>query len=274
MFLLDPKPKVSLEDFLGFLKADENFVKTFFPAAPPQPVRTQGEHWLSDSEIAALSGTYVGTPSQFASFVGNLQVRLIEGLPVAAGPSHGTVLIGGAIYRQIYPGLFEDPKTKERRAFRVTSHGVFVGPAALWIMRRVAWYDAPIFVVLPLLLFPLILVFAAFYGLSRNPVYRRSGLVAAGLGIAFAGCVFLEGQYANWALVFDHMWLAFLWRLALQLVLLGLLLWPFFLLFRWRASPPARGIGGIAAGTHFAVLALCSWLLIVLAGYWNLLGKL
>lgn len=273
MFLLGPKPKVSLDDFMGFLKTDEVFVKKFFPPAAPQPVNTQGEHWLSDGEIAALSGTYVGTPSQFASFVGNLQVRLIEGLPVAAGPSHGTVLIGGAIYKQIYPGLFENPKTKERRAFSVTPYGTFMGTAALWIMRRVAWYETPLLVVLPLILFPLILVFAAFYQLGRNPVYRRFGIVAAALGLSFAVCVFLEGQYANWALISDQMWLAFLWRLILQIVLLGLLLWPVFLILRWRASPPARSVGGIAAGTHFAILGLCSWLLVVLAGYWNLLGK-
>jgi CubicO group peptidase (beta-lactamase class C family)/uncharacterized membrane protein len=273
MFLLGPKPKVSLEDFAGFLKTDEVFVKKFFPPAAPQPVNTQGEHWLSDSEIAALSGTYVGTPSQFASFVGNLQVRLIEGLPVVAGPSHGTVRIGGAVYLQVYPGLFENPKTKERRAFSVTPYGTFMGTAALWIMRRVAWYETPLLVVLPLILFPLLLIFAAFYQLGRNPVYRRFGPVAVGLGLAFAVCVFLEGQYANWALVSDRMWLAFLWRLVLQVVLLGLLLWPVFLVLRWRRSPPARSVGGIAAAVHFVILGLCSWLLVILAGYWNLLGK-
>jgi CubicO group peptidase (beta-lactamase class C family) len=272
MFLLDGKPKVSFDDFAPFIKTDQAFAKTFFPPAPPQTVRTEGEHWLSDSEIASFAGTYVGTPSQFASFAGNLQVRLVEGLAVVPG-LHGTVLIGGAAYRQIYPGLFENPKTGERRAFRNTSYGTFMGTAALWIMRRVAWYDSPLFVVLPLLLFPLILVLAVFYGLGRNPIYRQFGPVAAGLGLGFAACVYLEGQYANWALIHDHMWLAHLWRFALQLMLLGLLLWPVVLVMRWRETPPRRSVGGIAAAAHFVVLALCSWLLVILAGYWDLLGK-
>jgi hypothetical protein len=69
------------------------------------------------------------------------------------------------------------------------------------------------------------------------------------------------------------MWLAHLWRLALQLVLLGLLIWPILLFRRWRDVPPARSFGGIAAAIHFVALAICGWLLIVLAGYWDLLGK-
>jgi hypothetical protein len=114
---------------------------------------------------------------------------------------------------------------------------------------------------------------AVFYGLGRNPIYRQFGPVAAGLGLGFAACVYLEGQYANWALIHDHMWLAHLWRFALQLMLLGLLLWPVVLVMRWRETPPRRSVGGIAAAAHFVVLALCSWLLVILAGYWDLLGK-
>jgi hypothetical protein len=272
MFLFDPKPKVSMQDFISFLEIDKNFVKKFFPPAPPQAVRTQGEHWLSDAEIAKFAGTYVATHSQFASFVGNLQVRLIEGMTVVPG-GHNTAIIGGKPYRQIYAGLFENPQTHDREAFKVTPYGTFVGPAALWIMRRVAWYDTALLVVLPLIVFPLLLILAAFYGFGKHPVYRRMGLIAAGLGLLYAICLILEGQYANWAIVADRMWVAFLWRLVLQFVLLGLLIWPVMLLLRWRASPPARSIGGIAAASHFVILALCSWLLVLLAGYWNLLGK-
>ncbi|MEI9992946.1 MAG: serine hydrolase domain-containing protein [Rhizomicrobium sp.] len=273
MFLFDPRPKVSLDDFLRLLKIHEAFARKFLPPAPPEAVRTQGIHRLSDAEIAALAGTYVSTPSQFASFVGNLQVRLIEGLAVAPA-GHGDMRIGGKLYRQIQPGLFEDPQTHLREAFRVTRYGAFMGPAALWIMRRVAWYDTPLLVVLPLILLPLFLLFAAFYGLGRNPVYRRLGVVAASLALVYAVCLFCEGQYATYAVVANRMWLAFVWRAILQLAILGLALWPVLLLLRWRTAPPARTGGGIAAALHFGLMALCSWALVLLAGYWNLLGRL
>jgi hypothetical protein len=140
-------------------------------------------------------------------------------------------------------------------------------------MRRVAWYETPLLVVLPLIVVPLLLILAALYRFGRNPVYRRLGFIVAGLGLLYVVCLFLEGEYANWALISDRMWIAFVWRLALQLVLLGLLLWPVLLLMKWRDTRPARSVGGIAAAAHFILLALCSWSLVALAGYWNLLGK-
>jgi CubicO group peptidase (beta-lactamase class C family) len=272
MFLFDPKPKVALDDFLKLLKIHDAFAKKFFPPAPPVPVRLNGVHRLSDSEIASLAGTYVGTPSTFASFVGNLQVRLIEGLAVVPA-GHGDVRIGGVLYKQIYPDLFENPLTHERRAFAVTPYGSFLGAAALWIQKRVAWYETPLLVVLPLIVFPLLLIFAVFYGFASRPAFRNTGLIVAALGVGYLLCLFLEGQYANFALVSNQMWMAFIWRLVLQIVLLGLVLWPILMIVRWR-GPRIRTAGGYFAAIHFSLLAMMSWALVVLAGYWGLIGTL
>jgi CubicO group peptidase (beta-lactamase class C family) len=273
MFLFDPKPKVSMADFLPFLKAHESFAGQFLPPAPREVVNTQGIAPLSDADIASLAGKYVPTSSGFASFVGNLQVRLIEGVEVRPA-GHGAVSIGGQVYQQIHPGLFEDPQTKNRMAFHRDAYGAFMGPAALWIDRRAGSYETPLLTIAPLILFPILLTGAAFYGFSRRPLYRRLGLGAAALGVLYVGCLVMEAQYANRVLAGGHEWVAWLWRFALQLVLVGLIAWPLVLVAGWLTAPPKLGVRGLAAAAHLSVLAVASIALVALAGYWNLLGVL
>jgi CubicO group peptidase (beta-lactamase class C family) len=271
MFLFDPKPKVSMAEFLPFLKIHESFAKTFLPAAPPQPVDTRGVRTLTDADLATLTGKYVPTNSRFASFVGNLQVGLIEGVQVQPA-GHGAVNIGGTIYRQIEPGLFEDPKTGARMAFHSDAYGQFMGPAALWIDKRAAWYETPLLTIAPLVLLPLLLLFTGFYGFSARPLYRRLGLSAAALGTLYFIGLVLEAQYANQVLMIDQGWLAHLWRLPLQLVLVGLFVWPVALARSWLAAPPKPTVRGIAAALDLGFVALACWALVALAAYWKLLG--
>jgi CubicO group peptidase (beta-lactamase class C family) len=272
MFLFDPKPKVSLEAFLHYLDIHEQFAKKFLPPAAPVAIRVQGEHTLTDAEIAGLAGKYVATSSQFASFIGALQVGLIEGVIVQPG-GHGTVLIGGKRYRQIEPDLFEN-EAGDRQSFRVTPYGAFLGPAALWIKRRVPAYDNPVLTIVPLLLLPFFLVCAVFYRFSLRPLYREMGTAIAVLAIVYVSCLALEGQYATYALVSNRMWMAHLWRLALQIALIGLVLWPALLIRGWWQEAPTWRVRGIAAAIHFGLMALFGWALVLLAGYWNLIGKL
>jgi CubicO group peptidase (beta-lactamase class C family) len=271
MFLFDPKPKVSMAEFVPFLKIHEAFAKRFLPQAPPEPVNTAGVRALTDSDIARLAGKYIPTNSKFASFVGNLQVQLIEGLQVAPA-GHGEVTIGGQVYRQIHPGLFEDPKTKTRMAFRSDANGDFVGPAALWIDKRAAWYETPLLTIAPLVLLPLLLIFAGFYGFGARRDYRRLGLSAATLGTFYLLGLVIEAQYANRVVVLDQEWLAVIWRGLLQLVLLGLFVWPFALAWAWWKAPPRLSVRGVAAAVHLGLIGLASLALVVLAAYWKLLG--
>jgi CubicO group peptidase (beta-lactamase class C family) len=273
MFLFDAKPKVSMDQFLPFLKAHESFAKALLPPAPPEVVNTQGVTPLSDADIAALAGKYLPTSSRFASFVGNLQVGLIEGVQVQPA-GHGEVSIGGQIYRQIYPGLFEDPKTGNRMAFHQGAYGSFMGPAALWIDRRAAAYETPLLTIAPLVVFPVLLLLAGFYGFSRRPLYRRLGGAAVVLSVLYVGCLVLEAQYANQVLVSGAEWLAVLWRLVLQLVLVGLVVWPLALVAGWIKAPPTLTVRGGAAAVHLGLLGLASLVLVALAAYWQLLGAL
>lgn len=273
MFLIDPPAKISLGEFLPFLSIHEKFAKAFLPPAPPEKVRIEGVRKLSDAQIRDLAGVYVATHSQFASFAGNLQVRLLEGLAVSPGPA-GTVMIGGKPYRQIYPDLFENRQSGQRYAFTTNAYGTFMGPAALWIMRRIAWYDTPVLTVLPLLVLPLFLMFGIFYRRSSRPLYRELGTTAAALSVLYLVCLALEGEFANAVLIADRMWLAHLWRAALQIAILGFLLWPIRLALGWASEGPAAGAKGVAAAIHYSIMAVAGWALVWLAFDWNLLGKL
>jgi CubicO group peptidase (beta-lactamase class C family) len=271
MFLFDPKPKVSMAQFIPFLKAHESFAGQFLPHPPPQTPDTRGVAALSDADIASFAGKYLPTSSRFASFVGNLQVGLIEGVQVRPA-GRGAVSVGGQVYHQIYPDLFEDPSTKNRLAFRRDAYGDFMGPAALWISRKAAPYETPLVTVAPLVMFPILLLAAGFYSFSRRPLYRRLGLGAAALGALYAACLLLEAQFANQVLVQGEEWLAIVWRIALQLVLLGLIVWPVLLVAGWIKAPPKGSVRGVAAAVHLGFLGLASLALVALAGYWKLLG--
>jgi hypothetical protein len=273
MFLFDPKPKVSMSDFVPFLKIHEQFAAQFLPPAPPEVVDTQGVSALTDADLASFAGKYVPTNSRFASFVGNLQVGLIEGVEVRPAGG-GAVNIGGVVYRQIHPGLFEDPQTKNRMAFHRDAYGDFMGPAALWIDRKAASYETPLLTIAPLVLLPLLLLFAGFYGFSRRPLYRRLGGGAAALGVLYFVCLVLEAQFANPVLVDGEEWLAVIWRLVLQLVLVGLVAWPVVLIAGWFKAPPSRSLKGGAAALHLTLIGAASLALVLLAAYWQLLGVL
>jgi CubicO group peptidase (beta-lactamase class C family) len=271
MFLFDPKPKVSMEDYQPFLKIHQAFAGQFLPPAPPEVVDTRGVKTLSDADLAALAGTYVPTSSGFSSFVGRLQVAAIEGLHVApAGP--GAINVSGRIFRQVHPGLFENAESGDRMAFHVDAFGAFIGPAALWIDRRVGKYESPVFTVLPLLFLPILLLFAGLYGFSKRPAYRQFGFAAAGLGVVYFACIVLEGQFATAVLINNQPWLSFIWRAVLQFDIVGLALWPFGLAWAWMREPPSLRVRGVAAAIHLGLIGVGCWLLVALASYWKLIG--
>jgi CubicO group peptidase (beta-lactamase class C family) len=273
MFLFDPKPKVSMDDFQPFLKIHQAFASTFLPAAPAEVVNTRGVRALTDADLAKLAGVYVPTNSGYSSFVGRLQVASIEGLHVApAGP--GAINVSGRVFRQVQPGLFENAESKDRMAFHVDANGAFIGPAALWIDRRVGRFESPVFTVLPLMLLPIFLLLAGLYAFSRRQSYRRLGLAAAGLGVVYFTCLVLEGQFATAALVHDLPWLSFMWRAVLQLDLVGLVLWPLVLAWGWSRQAPSPRIGGVAGAVYLALVGVACLALVALAAYWKLIGAL
>ena len=82
----------------------------------------------------------------------------------------------------------------------------------------------------------------------------------------------IEAQYANRVVVLDQEWLAVIWRGLLQLVLLGLFLWPFALAWAWWKAPPRLSVGGVSAAVHLSLIGAAALGLVVLAAYWKLLG--
>ncbi len=271
MFVFDPKPKVAPADFLRFLRIHEDFAARFLRPSVPRPAAgPKGPLW-SDAEIAPFAGKYVATQSEFAAFSGQLQVALLEGTAVASD-GKGGVVISGKPFRQVEAGLFEDPQTGARQAFRKTQAGAFKGSSGEWIDRRVGQYETPVITVLPLLVLPLFLACAGFYCLGKRRLYRRLGGIVAILGSLYAVCLLLEGEYANQVLIQDRLWLATIWRGVLQGVLLGLFVWPYWLARGWLPQPADRSVRSGAAAAHFGLLALASWALVALAGYWKLIG--
>jgi hypothetical protein len=159
-------------------------------------------------------------------------------------------------------------------AFHTDASGDFIGPASLWILKRTKGYETPLLTVLPLIVLPLMLLFAGFYGFSKRPAYRRLGLGAAGLGLAYFVCIVLEGQFATATLINHQQWLSALWRLAFQLVVLGLCAWPFVLGWTWFRAPPTLRVRGVAAAIHLGLVGLGAGGLVMLAAYWKLIGHL
>jgi len=273
MFLFEPKPKVSMDDYQTFRTLDDAFAAQFLAPAPAEVINTQGVKTLTDADLKALAGTYLPTSAPFASFVGNLQVAAIEGLHVAPA-GHGAINVSGRVFQQIHPDLFENAASKDRYAFHSDPTGDFIGPAALWIARKVQWYETPVLTVLPLIGLPLWLLFAGFYVFAKRAIYRRLGTAAAALGLVYFGCVVLEGQFATATLLHHQQWISALWRLVLQLAILGLAAWPVVLGWSWTKQAPTLRVRGVAAAIHLSLVGLAAWALVLLSAYWKLIGHL
>jgi CubicO group peptidase (beta-lactamase class C family) len=271
MFLAGGKSEVSLDDFLKFLKFHEAFAARYIPAPatpPPAPV-APGSLWTTD-QLRALQGTYVGTSSDYASFIGKLQVNLIEGRPVILSPD-GKLKIGGDPYTQVAPGLFSNDKTGVRLAFVHDKGETFLGESWLWRQHlRPAW-KSPLFLVVPLVLFPILLLSGLVY-LKRTSARRRLGLGAAGLGVAYLAGWVLEAEFATGLFVAGWTPVAVLWRLAFSLVVAGLALWPILMARSWYRSPPTLSVKGVIVGIHLVLISALCWYLVWLAGVWGLVN--
>jgi CubicO group peptidase (beta-lactamase class C family) len=269
VFLRGGKSAVSLEDFLKFLKFHEAFAARYIPAPTSAPTAQSGPLWTAD-QLRALQGTYVGTSSDYASFIGKLQVGLIEGRPVMLSPD-GKLKIGGEPYTQVAPGLFSNDKTGVRLAFVHDKGETFLGEGWLWRQHlRPAW-KSPLFLVAPLVLFPILLLSGLAY-LKRSSARRRLGLAATGLGIAYLGGWVLEAQYAIGLFVAGWTPVIVLWRLIFTLVVGGLALWPAWMAMNWRHSPPSLTVKGVAVAIHLLLIAAVCWSLVALAGVWGLVN--
>lgn len=271
-YLSGPPPAVSIEDFLRFLDFHKAFAERYIPANPAfADVGVGGELW-SDEVLQSLQGRYLGTSSQYESFIGNLQVEVIEGRPVVLG-ADGKLLIGGQPHTQIGPGLFQNDETGDRLGFSREENGVFLGENWLFRQQLMPSWRNPLLTVVPLVLFPLLLLTGLIHA-GRANARRTIGVSAALLGLAYAAGWMLEAEFATRLLVSGAEWVSLIWRITFSIAALGLALLPFLMVRNFFASPLRLSFKGVSAGVHFLLIAMMSSSLAVLAVYWNLINPL
>jgi CubicO group peptidase (beta-lactamase class C family) len=262
--------KVSLQDFLGFLDFHDAFAARYIAAAEPKIVLPAGPLW-GPEVLATLPGRYISTSSGSAGFAGALQTEVIEGRPVVLGPD-GALIISGMRHTQVAPGLFRNDKTGKTLGFERSKDGVFLGDSWLWRQIRVPGWRNPLITVAPLVLLPLVMLLGLCLTGRSGGRRRRVGAAAAGLGALYLAGWLIEAQFAAPVLVAGLSALSLLWRAVFSAVVVGLAVWPLWLAWAWRASPPTRGFRGWAARFLMLVLAASAWALVALAGVWHLLN--
>lgn len=257
------------EQFLDHMLPDDMKVPKY-TSTVPEAERFGG------ADLARLAGRYFPTYSiTHNSFAARFMMPFaVEATRVAMRDGGALVIDGAGPYVQTQPRLFEHQATGDKVAFKIIDAGVFMGRDSRPDIQ-VPWHAQRAVNTYPMFVFLLVLATGAVPGVRAAGGKRRLGLLASISALVFSLGVIFELEYAIRVIVIDAApLLAALWRVPLQLAILGFVGVAIMAPMQLRSHMLGRGGAMTAGHAHTALMGLASVGLLVLAGYWGLLGRL
>jgi NO-binding membrane sensor protein with MHYT domain len=151
----------------------------------------------------------------------------------------------------------------------------FTDASTLAYIHQVPWHYRPWFTIFPLPIALVLLITGVFLAVAKPLADRRLALLFAGGALLTLIGLIAELQYVLNVLYHGgHTALAVAWRLVLHVGLVALVVAPLYALSA-RRQLFFRPDGGarVVKSAYVAVLCIASWLVVVLTGYWGLLGQ-
>jgi CubicO group peptidase (beta-lactamase class C family) len=266
-----------------FFKAEPQFeaafIKAYIPAAPmiaPAPV-------VKPIPVAELTGRYW---TQLAKGVRYILLEMMYRM----GPTTSVESLGGdrlsitvpggtpKEFRQIAVNQYQEEDGLRSIVFASSPRGInanFTDASTLAYIHQVPWHYRPWLTIFPLPIALVLLITGVFLAVAKPLADRRLALLFAGGALLTLIGLIAELQYVLNVLYHGgHTALAVAWRLVLHVGLVALVVAPLYALSA-RRQLFFRPDGGarVVKSAYVAVLCIASWLVVVLTGYWGLLGQ-
>jgi CubicO group peptidase (beta-lactamase class C family) len=283
--LLSTKPeKPPTGAALTFFKAEQqfeaDFVKAYIPAAPVVAPAAD----LKAIPVAELAGRYW---SQLAKGTRYLLLELLARL----GPTESVEDLGGnrisitlpgaapKAFREMAVNQYQEEGGKRSIVFASSPRGInanFTDASTLAYIHQLPWHYRPWLTIYPLPIALVLLLTAVFLVPGAKPAAdRRLALLFVGGAVLTLVGLLAELQFVlNVFYHGGHTALAVVWRLVLHCGILALAIAPLYM-FSARRELLSLPTDGTRVGKSAYVVLLCvsSWLVVLLTGYWGLLGR-
>jgi CubicO group peptidase (beta-lactamase class C family) len=271
----EPSTAASTAFVKGQSEFELDFVNTFIPAAPPMTVT--GIQPLSPNAIAGRYWTQLAKGRRF------LLLEMLDHLELtldvhAIGQGRIDIATPGGKtreYRETAINEYQEEGGSRSIVFAASDRGInanFTDASSLAFMHQLPWHYRPWLTIYPglaALALLLTAVVPAASGSTGAATRRLFMLAMVGAVLTVTG-LWAELQFALTLLYHGgQTGLAAAWRLVLHIGALILLLVPIYALSKRREL--AGGANALKAG-YVLLLCFCSWLVVLLAGYWGLLG--
>lgn len=188
----------------------------------------------------------------------------------------GVLTLRGQPLNQVAPGFYSTEDGSRSYAFQnFQGHIYQVGIPIGW-SKKVSVFTGPLYTILPLIGGLLILLTALVYWfpVSSQP-WRRLGRAISLASIIFIAAFVIELQFAEYVLYVSHstIWLV-LWRLAINLALLSMLIMPAIAVMLFMSSGKPASVGAWARSIHMALLVLACLAVFAASAYWGIVGAI
>ena len=235
-----------------------------------RPVYTQPP--FTSAEIERLQGWYFPARRwNYAPVLGRFLPALLPWTQVTAN-ADGSLMIGGqGPWRQAAPRLFQGPDGR-LLAFQIRGHVISGGAVSHSQLERHPWWAQPQFSTVPFFTALAFALSGLIPALSTRLTERARlvGWLSAGGAAALMLSLGCEFQYGPDLYVADRESVALMFRIPMQLALLMLAVVP--VAFATSLKPKAwPGISGLI---HGATLSVAAVIIVILAGYFDLIGHL
>ena len=282
LFSIKPdKPRTAVEQ--TFFQAEPQFEAAFVKAyIPPAPAVAPAAD-LKPIPVAELAGRYW---TQLAKGTRYILLEVINRLGPTTkvedlGGNRISITLPGAApkaFRQIAVNQYQEEGGTRSIVFASSPRGInanFTDASTLAYIHQLPWHYRPWLTIFPLPIALVLLITGVFLAVAQPLANRRAALLfAGGAALTLIGLI-AELQFVLNVLYHGgHTALAVLWRLVLHGGVLALAIAPFYV-FSARRELFSLPTGGIRAAksAYVALLCVASWLVVVLAGYWGLLGQ-
>jgi len=182
--------------------------------------------------------------------------------------------LGGQELNRLASGYYGTADGNRTYAFKRIGKDIFQVSHPLGWGKKVSAFTGPLYTILPLVAGLALLLSALVYWFPLGQKsWRRVGQTMSVAAVLFVVAFLIELQFAEYILYVSNAtaWMV-LWRLAMNLSLLAMLVAFFMALRLFIRSPGPASIGSWIRAVHMVLLMLGCLAVIVTSAYWGILG--